>query len=107
MDNLILISFSRHELKCLIEASVEKAIKDNKSTPPLKDEEEYLTIKQASSFTHIAVTTLYDYTHKRKIPFNKVGKKLLFSKKELTKWIQSHRKKTIDEIEDNAQNWLK
>lgn len=91
----------------MIENSVKKAITEHRTIHTKNEQDEYLTIKQASSFTNIAVTTLYDYTHKRKIPFNKVGKKLLFSKKELTKWIQSHKKKSIEEIEQHAQNWLK
>ncbi len=99
----MLISVSRHELKSFIEIAVEKAIDISTAHQKVMEEEnEHLTIKEASLYTNIAVATLYDYTHKRKIPFNKVGKKLIFSKKELTAWIQSHRKKTIDEIEQEA-----
>ncbi len=99
----MLISVSHHELKSFIETAVEKAIDtSNINQRVIEEENEHLTIKEASTFTNIAVATLYDYTHKRKIPFNKVGKKLIFSKKELTAWIQSHRKKTMDEIEQQA-----
>jgi excisionase family DNA binding protein len=115
MQNLILISISVHELKTIIEQSVKKAVQEivqnnNLIVPTTVQEKEksslYLNIQQASKFTHMAIATIYDYTHKKKIPFSKIGKKLLFSKKELSEWIQKHRKKTRYEIDQEADDWL-
>ena len=115
MQDLILISISVQELKVLIEQSVKKAVQEivqhnDISLPTTVQEKEksslYLNIQQASQFTHMAIATLYDYTHKKKIPFSKIGKRLLFSKKELSEWIQKHRKKTNDELDQEADDWL-
>lgn len=115
MQDLILISISVHELKNIIDQSVKKAVQEivqnnDISLPSNIQEKEksslYLNIQQASKFTHMAIATLYDYTHKKKIPFSKIGKRLLFSKKELTEWIQRHRKKTKDELDQEADDWL-
>ncbi|MBL4755957.1 MAG: helix-turn-helix domain-containing protein [Flavobacteriales bacterium] len=104
MQDLILISVSQHELKCLIEQSVIKALDSASSQASGVDtiQNEYLNIKQASEFTHIAVATLYDYTHKRKIPFSKVGKRLLFSKQELVEWIFKHKRNPKGETGEQA-----
>ncbi|NQX97723.1 MAG: helix-turn-helix domain-containing protein [Flavobacteriales bacterium] len=108
MQDLILISISVHELKTIIEQSVKKAVQEiAPSTIQGKEKSSlYLNVQQASQFTHMAIATLYDYTHKKKIPFSKIGKRLLFSKKELTEWIQKHRKKTRYEIDQEADDWL-
>lgn len=44
--------------------------------------------------------TFYGYIHKREIPFHKRGKKLTFLKSEIDEWLKSHRKQTIEEIEN-------
>lgn len=49
--------------------------------------EDLMSIDQAASFLHIAPRTLYNKINKRKIPFIKNGRKVLFSRKELTSWL--------------------
>ena len=92
----------------MIEQSVVKALESVNDNLQKEDkvDTDYLTIKQASAFLHIAVATLYDYTHKKKIPFNKVGKKLLFSKRELSEWVLTHKRRTKKEIDTETDNWL-
>ena len=98
MNQQIITTLNSDELKSLIEHSVQKVIEKSNfaKDKPLLGNEDFITIKQASEFTHIAVTTLYDYTHKKKIPFHKVGKRLIFSKKELTERITSQNKQPIN-----------
>ena len=52
-------------------------------------EKELLTIDEAAEFTRLAKQTLYDYTHRRKVPFLKAGKRLLFRKTELDAWLNA------------------
>ncbi len=57
-----------------------------------------LTIGQASEFLKLSVPTLYTKVSRGEIPVNKPGKRLYFSRDELSAWIKSGRKRTIEEI---------
>lgn len=64
-----------------------------------------LTIQQAADFLHLSVPTLYGKVHVREIPFSKKGKRLYFSKAELSDWVKSGRKKTQSEISEEAHHF--
>lgn len=85
---------------------LEKLIKEN-SLPAQLESDEILTITQAAVFTDLAVPTLYSKVHKREIPVCKQGGRLYFSKRGLTDWINSGRKKTAAEINSEANVYLK
>lgn len=65
-----------------------------------------LTIKQAADFITLSVPTIYGLVHHAEIPVNKRGKRLYFSKQELTDWIKAGRKKTNDEISKEVEKHL-
>ena len=46
--------------------------------------------------------TFYSYCQKKSIPFRKNGKKLIFLKSEIDLWLNEGRKKTINEIKEEA-----
>jgi excisionase family DNA binding protein len=50
-----------------------------------------MTVKEASVFLSISVSTLYGWVWQRKIPFVKVGRALRFVRADLEKFIQAHR----------------
>lgn len=68
--------------------------------------DELLTIQQAATFLNLSVPTLYGFTHNATIPFCKKGKRLYFSKSDLTLWIKTGRKKTKEEIAHEADIFL-
>ena len=55
-------------------------------------QDEFINVGQASEFTKIPVTTIYEYTSMKKIPFHKKGKKLFFVKQELSDWLKNIKK---------------
>jgi hypothetical protein len=59
--------------------------------------EVFLTIKQASDFSHIPVPTLYFYSSKGLVPVIKTGKQLLFRKDLLITWLNEKHKIPIEE----------
>lgn len=61
-----------------------------------------LTIQEAAIFLHLSKLTLYSYVSKASIPVSKQGKRLYFSKHELTEWVKAGRKKTISEIQNDS-----
>jgi excisionase family DNA binding protein len=56
------------------------------------------SIKQASAFLNLSISTIYGKVCRREIPVSKQGKKLYFNTAELLEWIRSGRKSTLAEI---------
>ena len=73
-----------------------------------KTENDLLTIKQAAELLSLSVPTIYGYVHRAEIPVCKrLGtKRLIFSKQELIEWIRAGRKKTVSEIESEADHYV-
>ena len=65
-----------------------------------------LTIQQAAEILHLSVPTIYGLVQRAEVPVCKRGKRLYFSKQELTTWIMAGRKKTISEIEAEVSTYL-
>ena len=61
----------------------------------------FLNIDETSEFIKMKKSSIYQLVYLRKIPFYKRGKLLLFKKSELVQWIESNRKKTIDELSES------
>lgn len=75
-----------------MEALLEKLVDQQLAT---KEEQlstgDLLTAQQAATYLGLRVSTIYSYTHSRKIPFLKPGGKYLyFSKSALDEWVKQH-----------------
>ena len=106
MDKTILISIPVEDLQTLIVDSVSECLKFHESSKnEKKDSNELLNITQASELLGLALPTLYALTSSRRIPHSRKGKKLYFSKTELTEWVKSGKRKTVSEIETEAENF--
>lgn len=93
-----LVLMTPDELAILIQTSVRIAIAEQ--APKSSDfNDKPLSIDEASEFLNIPKSTLYQFTSTRKIPFQKIGKKILFFRKELVSWVEAGKKKTQKEIE--------
>jgi len=55
---------------------------------PIIIERQYLTIKEVSLLTGLAVGTLYNMVSKRQIPHRKLGRLVKFERDELDKWLK-------------------
>lgn len=83
-------------------------LKHNSKEPILQREaEELLTVKQAAELLKLSVPTIYAYVQRQEIPVSKRGKRLYFSKQELLDWVKEGRKKTVSEIEEQANSRIK
>jgi excisionase family DNA binding protein len=60
------------------------------------------SIKQASAFLNLSISTIYGKVCRREIPVSKQGKKLYFDKTELLNWIKAGRKSTIAEVANSV-----
>lgn len=84
----------RNELKGYFEQQEEK-----------DREDEIGGIELAIELTGLAKPTIYGLVSERKIPHSKRGKKLYFSRRELLVWLTNGKRKTRDEIADEAANF--
>jgi excisionase family DNA binding protein len=55
----------------------------------------YLSVSQAANHITLAKSTLYEYVHYRKIPFIKIGQRIVFETAALDKWMKKHAKKEV------------
>ena len=83
-------------------------LKHNSKDPiPQQDIEELLTVKQAAELLKLSVPTIYGYVQRAEIPVSKRGKRLYFSKQELLDWVKEGRKRTLSEIEHEANSRIR
>jgi len=107
-DTPALDPWLRELLTPIINEAVDKAIARHFSSPaPLPPEQNELwDVKQAAEFLLLSVPTIYGLVHKRSIPHSKRGKRLYFRKDDLLKWIESNRRMTIDELYQQADQYI-
>jgi len=84
--------------------NIEQLLLQRKEQSP--EQEELMPITQAAAFLDLAVPTVYSKVCRKEIPVNKRGKRLYFYRSELTEWIKAGRKKTADEIGEDALQHL-
>jgi excisionase family DNA binding protein len=84
--------------------NIEQILLNQEKSQPQEDQ--ILTIKQASEVLNLSVPTIYGLVQRSAIPVSKQGKRLYFSKDELINWIKQGRKKTAQEIEAEADAFI-
>ena len=57
---------------------------------------EILNIREAAKLTRLSAGTLYIYVERRKIPFLKIGSRVLFEREALETWLAEHRVPAFD-----------
>ena len=71
-----------------------------------QQQEEFLTVKQASELLNLSVPTLYSKVSKGELPVMKRGKRLYFSRTELIEYLKAGKRKSSAEIEAEADAYL-
>lgn len=71
-----------------------RSLKKTKEAPPA---DEIGGMAMATSITGLAQRTIYQLTHRRAIPHRRVGGRLYFRRTELEAWLDSGRRKTVNE----------
>jgi excisionase family DNA binding protein len=110
MEKMILTNVSLEELAEkiaeIIQLSGQGFVK-NQDRQETKEIKEYLSLQEASELIQLAKPTIYGLTHRNEIPFIKKGKKLWYKRSELLTWLDSGRKQTREETEEQAMLQLK
>ncbi|MEJ7739612.1 MAG: helix-turn-helix domain-containing protein [Chitinophagaceae bacterium] len=105
---ILIISLPIEDLQTVIIDCVNSCLKNNKHTgnQDLLESDQLLTIQQAAELLKLSVPTIYGLVSKSELPVNKRGKRLYFSKQELTDWVKQGRKKTQVEIQAEADTYI-
>lgn len=102
MENLVFTQLSVSEVRQLFREEIEEFFKDRTEQVKNDNDDEIGGIELAVEITGKAKPTIYGLVSNRKIPHSKRGKKLYFSRKELTEWIGGGKRKTQAEIATDA-----
>jgi len=76
------------------------------SPPPKEAKDDIVNIDAACKILDLAKPTVYGLVSQRKLPFMKKGKKLYFSRQELTEWLQHGHRAVKDDLETIVDNAL-
>jgi predicted DNA-binding transcriptional regulator AlpA len=71
---------------------------------PQAVEETLFNAAEAAAFLNVAMPTFYEYTSKNQIPYFKKFKKIYCRKSDLIKWLESGKRKTQAEIQQEASS---
>ena len=71
-------------------------------------DDRWLDLKEVVAYDPARRTkpTWYGYVAAKKVPYHKNGKQLYFLKSEIDAWLKSGRKKTAQEIKDEAHTYV-
>ncbi len=95
----IITSLSRAELEQLIAESLQRVI-DSQTVTPQKEPSDEMTLQEVIELTGLRRPTIYKKTHEGKIPCYHRGKRLLFSRKEIIRWLESQ---TVRRVSPSAR----
>lgn len=104
--NGIIIMMEKDELLALIQDAVDGAIRSIGLKNEPVEQEDLMTIEDVVLWLDIKKSALYQKTHYQEIPFIKKGKRVYFSRMELTKWLQEGKNITLSERNEQASERL-
>ncbi len=105
MENLVFTQLSVTEIRRLFREEIEEFFAENKLNENQSNTDEIGGIDLAIQITGLAKPTIYGLVSERKMPHSKQGKRLYFSRQELTEWIKNGKRKTHSEIAIEAANY--
>jgi predicted DNA-binding transcriptional regulator AlpA len=92
MEKIFFTNYSTEEFRNLIQTCLENLHLKNQPNPQDEFSDTLLDTKEVARMINYKETSLYGLVRKRKIPFNKMEGKLLFSKKEILNWISESKR---------------
>lgn len=107
--NELLPQIYKH-IDVVVRSAIKEAIEELSTIKQLKEPSsdiEYLSAEEAANFLKIKLNTIYSKVEKGELPHYRSGKrKLLFSRKELERFIVSSKMKSMEEIEREVEEYI-
>ncbi len=105
MQNVVLTQLSIPELGQLFHETLDRYFADKQIAAASPEPDEIGGVEMAMEITGKAKPTIYNYCSDNLIPHSKRGKKLYFSRNELTDWLRAGKRKTRSELALEAENF--
>jgi len=86
--------------------NIEKLLLEGRNTTSAAPTDKLMTIEEAAEFLHLSKPTLYSKVSRGELPVMKRSKRLYFSQLELLDYLKKGRKKTNDDIGNEADTYL-
>lgn len=102
----VFTTLTKSDLQDLIAETVNACLKRNQPQQPAQQMDQLLTVEGAAEYLHLGVPTIYGLISKGAIPYMKQSKRVYFSRQDLMHYLRSGRKKTVQEIEAETDNYL-
>lgn len=102
MQNLVFTQLSIPEVRQIFRDELENFFAEKQIGTKQTETDEVSGINLAIELTGLAKPTIYGLVSERKIPHSKQGKRLYFSRQELTDWLKQGKRKTQAEIKLEA-----
>jgi excisionase family DNA binding protein len=93
------------QIQCEL-VSIKRLLLDKANGQAQPATDQLLTISQVAEFLSLSVATVYGLVSRSEIPCMKKGKRLYFSKDEISDWIKTGKKKTISELSAETDTYL-
>jgi excisionase family DNA binding protein len=86
MDNLVVITPT--QLVLLLERTLDRFMMKSNSSKPVSQGKVWLNSTEAAAYLKVPISTIYQLTHHKKIPFSRINRILRFSKDSLDFWLE-------------------
>ncbi|MBA3766829.1 MAG: helix-turn-helix domain-containing protein [Acidobacteria bacterium] len=106
MENLVFTQLSIPEVRQLFRQELEAFFAEHALNTSQPETDQIAGIDLAQEITGLAKPTIYGLVAQSKIPHMKRGKLLYFSKQELMDWIKQGRRKTVADMQAEADSYL-
>lgn len=82
-------TLTKTELEELISDQVTKCLNE-KLSPPQPESSDRCNLETAVVLTGLSKASIYKMVYEKRLPYMKFGSRLVFSKKQLTAWVEEH-----------------
>ena len=106
MQAVTITQITPSELESLIEGSLKRLLTTQVSENQQDTQPRLLNISQVAEYLTLSVPTIYGLVSKSQIPYMKRGKRLYFSRDEVSEWVKRGKRKTIEEINSEVDSYL-
>jgi excisionase family DNA binding protein len=95
-----IVQFDYDDLQVAIKQCLLETLNEFKNLPVTPELPDRCSISQAAEMTGLSRSALYKLTMKGGIPYEKYGRRLVFSRKELTVWMEERtvKKQSLEDI---------
>lgn len=93
-----------YEIKQKLDSIEQILLQLNKTGP---ESDKFFTVSEAADFLNLSVATIYKMSSSGELPVMKRGKRCYFSKLELIAYLKKGRRKTNEEIEAEADEYIR